>query len=156
MPGRELESASTRPPQRPRYLLLPSAVIIHAVLGSHGSGGVQGGRVEGHALHVGNVAGEIAQARAVRLVWVPPVLEELFEQRGLAALGQDRDLAGMEQEKVVAGLESPEGRGHLARVLQGASDTPSKQPSPPHRAHSHCPTQLPGSPGSAWGSPSWR
>ena len=76
-------------PAPPGYLLLPSAIIIHAVLGGHGSGGVQGGRVEGHALHVGNVAGEIAQARAICLVWVPPVLEELFEQRGLAALGKD-------------------------------------------------------------------
>ena len=76
-------------PAPPGYLLLPSAIIIHAVRGGHGSGGVQGGRVEGHALHVGNVAGEIAQARAICLVWVPPVLEELFEQRGLAALGKD-------------------------------------------------------------------
>lgn len=53
---------------------------------------MQSGSVEGHTLHVGDVAGEIAQARAVHLVWVPPVLEELFEQWGLAALGKDGDL----------------------------------------------------------------
>lgn len=123
--GGRRQSASTCPPQPPGYLLLPSAVVIHAVLGGHGGGGVQGGGIEGHALHVGNVAGEIAQARAVRLVWVPPVLEELFEQRGLAALGKDRDLAGTEEEKVVAGPGSPEHRGHPAGVLQGTSDAPS-------------------------------
>lgn len=130
-PGREKAGASTRPPQPPGYLLLPSAVVIHAVLGCHGGGGVQGGGIEGHALHVGNVAGEIAQARAVRLVWVPPVLEELFEQRGLAALGKDRDLAGTEEEKVVAGPGSPEHRGHPAGVLQGTSDAPSTPPTQP-------------------------
>lgn len=30
----------TRPPQPPRYLFLASAIVIHAVLGGHGNGGV--------------------------------------------------------------------------------------------------------------------
>lgn len=85
-PGRP----SPRP--APRHLFLAPAIVIHAVLGRHGSGSVQGGSIEGHALHVGNVAGEVGQAWAVRLVWVPPVLEELLEQRGLTTLGKDRDL----------------------------------------------------------------
>lgn len=59
------------------------------MLGGHGGGGVQCSSIERHALHVGNVAGEVAQARAVCLVWVPPVLEELLKERGLAALWED-------------------------------------------------------------------
>lgn len=72
-----------------RYLFLASAVIIHAVLGGHGRGGVQRSSIERHALHVGNVAGEVAQAGAVCLVLVPPVLEELLKERGLAAFWED-------------------------------------------------------------------
>lgn len=82
------------PTPTPRYLFLACAVVIHAMLGGHGSGGVQGGGIERHALHVGDVAGEIGQAQAFRLVRVPPVLEELPEQRGLTALGKDGDLGG--------------------------------------------------------------
>lgn len=59
------------------------------MLGGHGGGSVQRGSIERHALHVGNVAGEIGQAGAVCLVWVPPVLEELLKERGLAALWED-------------------------------------------------------------------
>lgn len=80
-------------PPRLRYLFLASTVVIHAVLGSHGGGRVQGGRVEGHPLHMGNVAGEVPQAGAICLVWVSPVLEELLEQWGLTTLRKDRDLA---------------------------------------------------------------
>lgn len=50
---------------------------------------MQRSSIERHALHVGNVAGEVGQARAVCLVWVPPVLEELFKERGLAALWEN-------------------------------------------------------------------
>lgn len=59
------------------------------MLGSHSGGGVQRSSIEGHTLHIGNVAGEVAQARAVCLVWVPPVLEELLKERGLATLWED-------------------------------------------------------------------
>lgn len=59
------------------------------MLSGHGGGGVQRSSIERHALHVGNVAGEVGQARAVCLVWVPPVLEELFKERGLAALWEN-------------------------------------------------------------------
>lgn len=71
------------------YLFLASAIIIHAMLGGHGGGSVQRSSIEGHAFHVGNVAGEVAQAGAVCLVWVPPVLEKLLKERGLAAFWED-------------------------------------------------------------------
>lgn len=85
-PRRQVAAQSCTPAAP--HLFLASAVVIHAVLRRHGRGRVQGGGVEGHALHVGDVAGQVAKARAVRLVGVPPVLEELLEQRGLAALGK--------------------------------------------------------------------
>lgn len=66
--GGSKEGAWTHPPQPPRYLFLACAIVIHAMLGGHCSGGVQGGGVEGHALYVGDVAGEIGQAQAIRLV----------------------------------------------------------------------------------------
>lgn len=72
-----------------QYLFLASAIIVHAMLGSHGGGAVQRSSIKRHALHVGNVAGEVAQAGAVRLIWVPPVLKELLEERGLATLWED-------------------------------------------------------------------
>jgi hypothetical protein len=50
---------------------------------------VQRSSIERYALHVGNVAGEVAQAGAVCLVWVPPVLEELLKERGLTALWEN-------------------------------------------------------------------
>lgn len=73
------------------------------MLGGHGSGSVQGGGVEGHSFHIGDVAGEIGQAQAICLVWVPPVLEELLEQWGLTALRKDSDLEGVREEQDVAG-----------------------------------------------------
>lgn len=110
-------------PQPRGYLFLACAVIIHAVLGGHDSGRVQGGGIEGHPLHIGNVAGEVGQAWAVGLVWVPPVLEELLEQRGLAALRKDRDLKEAGEEQNVAGLKPP-GQGPPAGV-PGEPQTPS-------------------------------
>lgn len=80
-----------------QYLFLASAVIVHAMLGGHGRGGVQCCSIERHPLHVGNVAGEVAQARAICLVWVPPVLKELLEQRGLATLWKDGNLGRGEE-----------------------------------------------------------
>ena len=59
------------------------------MLSGHGGGGVQRSSIERYALHVGNVAGEVAQAGAVCLVWVPPVLEELLKERGLTALWEN-------------------------------------------------------------------
>lgn len=56
---------------------------------------------------MGDVTGEVGQAWAIRLVWVPPVLEELLEQRGLAPLGKDRDLGGEREEQDVAEPRSP-------------------------------------------------
>jgi hypothetical protein len=94
------------PGHGPRYLFLACAIIVHAVLGSHGGGGMQGGSIKGHTLHVGDVAGEVAQARAICLVWVPPVLEELLEEWGLTTLRKDRNLGRKQEEQDVAGRPS--------------------------------------------------
>lgn len=77
---------------RASYLLFTAAVIDHAVLGGHGSRTVQGGGVEGHLLDLGDAIGAVGQAQALRLLSVPPVLEELFEERRLARLWQDLHL----------------------------------------------------------------
>lgn len=134
--------AWTRPPQPPRYLFLACAIIIHAVLGGHGSGGVQGGSVEGHPLHIGDVAGEVGQAQAVRLVWVPPALEELFEQRGLATLGKDGDLEEEGKSRMWLGSGPPGDRDRQAGVLRGASDSQptSRVGHPPHPSWNHSPS----------------
>lgn len=79
---------------RLHYLLLASAVVVHAMLRGHGGGGVQCCGIERHPLHVGNVAGEVGQAGAICLVWVPPVLKELLEERGLSTLWENRNLQG--------------------------------------------------------------
>lgn len=118
--GRSEGGAGTRPPQPRRYLFLACAIVIHAVLGGHGSGGVQGGSVEGHPLHIGDVAGEVGQAGAICLVWVPPALEELLEQWGLATLGKDGDLEEEGKSRVWLGSGPPQHRYRPAGVLRGA------------------------------------
>lgn len=90
---------------RLHYLLLASAVIVHAMLCGHGGGGVQCGSIERHPLHVSNVAGEVGQAGAVRLVGVPPVLKELLKQWGLSTLWENGNLKG-EKGKNMARLPS--------------------------------------------------
>lgn len=112
------------------------------MLGGHGSGSVQGGSVEGHPLHVGDVAGEIGQAQAIRLVWVPPVLEELLEQWGLTALRKDSDLEGVREEQDVAG--TPRTAGVLGAsgyqsTLRGDTH-PRPALSQPNWTHPHSPT----------------
>lgn len=107
MPRRERGRGLDTPTQPRSHLFLACAIVIHAVLGGHGSGSVQSGGVEGHPLHIGDVAGEIGQAWAIRLVWVPPVLEELLEQWGLTALRKDGDLEGAREEQDVAGMGLP-------------------------------------------------
>lgn len=87
------------------YLLLASAVIVHAMLCGHGGGGVQCCSIERHPLHVSNVAGEVGQAGAICLVWVPPVLKELLEQWGLSALWENGNLK-REKGKNMARLPS--------------------------------------------------
>lgn len=62
------------------------------MLGGHGRRGVQGSRVKGHLLDLGDAVGAVGRAQALRLVSVPPVLEELLEERRLAHLGQDLHL----------------------------------------------------------------
>lgn len=62
------------------------------MLGSHSLGGVQRSSIKRHLINVGNVAGDIGHPQPLRLVLVPPVLEELLEQRCFAFLGQDLDL----------------------------------------------------------------
>lgn len=76
---------------------------------------MQGGGIEGYPLHIGNMAGEIGQAQAISLVWVPPVLEELLEQWGLTTLRKDSDLEGVRKEQDVAGTPRTAG-------VPGASD----------------------------------
>lgn len=134
------------------------------MLGRHGSGRVQGGSIEGHALYIGDVAGEVGQAWAVCLVWVPPVLEELLEQRGLATLRKDGDLDRRGKSRMGLGSGPPEDRG-LPAEDWGDSDTQSTRsgdthpvPTPPHSnwTHPHRAAWLQDLPGSAWGSPSWR
>lgn len=123
-------------PQPRGYLFLACAIVIHAMLGGHDSGSVQGGGVEGHPLHIGNVAGEIGQAWAVCLVWVPPVLEELLEQWGLTTLRKDRDLKEARKGKNVTGLKPP-GQGPPSRGPWGASDSPghTEGAHSPHPSH---------------------
>lgn len=75
------------------YLFLSTAVIHHAVLGGHGGGLVQAGGVEGHLLDLGDAVGNVGHAQALGLVFVPPVLEELLEERRLAHLWQDLHLS---------------------------------------------------------------
>lgn len=131
MPGRGLDTRT----QPPRHLFLACAIVIHAVLGCHGCGCVQGGSIEGHALHIGDVAGEVGQAWAVCLVWVPPVLEELLEQWGLATLRKDRDLDKRGRSRMGLGSGPPEDRGLPAQVLRADSDTQStlsRGRHPPH------------------------
>lgn len=77
---------------RPSHLLFAAAVVHHAVLGRHGRGTVQGGGVEGHLLDLGDAVGAVGHAQALRLLSVPPVLEELLEERRLAHLWQDLHL----------------------------------------------------------------
>lgn len=76
-------------------LFLARAIILHAVLGSHGPGAVQGGRIKGNLLNLGNVARNVGLPQPICLVPVPPVLEELLEQRCLTTLREDLDLKGM-------------------------------------------------------------
>lgn len=76
-------------------LFLARAIVLHAVLGSHGLGAVQGGRVERDLLNLGNVARNVRLPQPFCLVLVPPVLEELLEQRCLTTLREDLDLKGM-------------------------------------------------------------
>lgn len=145
--------AWTHPPQPPRYLFLACAIIIHAVLGGHGSGGVQGGSIERHPLHIGDVAGEVGQAQAVCLVWVPPALEELFEQRGLATLGKDGDLEEEGKSRMWLGSSPPEDRDRQAEVLVHIE---GRSPTPPQLDPLSLSYLAPDSPESAWGSSSWR
>lgn len=77
---------------QPSHLLFAAAVVHHAVLGGHGLRSVQGGCVEGHLFDLGDAVGAVGHAQALCLVWVPPVLEELLEERRLAHLWQDLDL----------------------------------------------------------------
>lgn len=98
---------------------------------------MQCGSVEGHTLHIGNVAREIGQAGAVGLVWVTPVLEELLEQRGLAALGKHRNLGREGGEEGVAGGPA----GVLRCPVQTEGGTSPLSMSPPNWIHpSRCPT----------------
>lgn len=54
---------------------------------------MQGGGVERHLLDLGDAVGDVGHAQAHRLIFVPPVFEELFEERRLAHLRQDLDLS---------------------------------------------------------------
>lgn len=75
------------------HLLVPGAVVHHAVLGGHGGRVVEAGGVEGHLLDLGDAVGDVGHAQALGLVLVAPVLEELLEERRLAHLGQDLHLS---------------------------------------------------------------
>lgn len=75
------------------HLFLSAAVIHHAVLGGHGGGVVQAGGVEGHLLDLGDAVGDVGHAQALCLIFVPPVFEELLEERRLAHLWQDLHLS---------------------------------------------------------------
>lgn len=74
------------------HLFLSAAIIHHAVLGSHGGGVVQGGGIKGHLLNLGDAVSDVGHAQALCLIFVPPVLEELLEERRLSHLWQDLDL----------------------------------------------------------------
>lgn len=74
------------------HLLLAAAVVHHAVLGGHGRRAVEGGGVEGHLLDLGDAVGDVGHAQALGLIPVPPVLEELLEERRFAHLWQDLHL----------------------------------------------------------------
>lgn len=103
---------------------------------------MQGGGVEGHPLHIGDVAGEIGQAQAIRLVWVPPVLEELLEQWGLTALRKDSNLEGVREEQDVAGTPRTAGvlgASDYQSILRGDTHR-SSAISHPNWTHPHSPT----------------
>ena len=77
----------------PSHLFLSVTVVHHAVLGGHGGGVVQTGCVEVHLLDPGDAVGDVGDAQALGLVPVPPVLEELLEERRLTHLWQDLHLS---------------------------------------------------------------
>lgn len=76
------------------YLDLALAIIHHAVLGCHGLVGVQGGGIEGHLLHFGYATDGEGLTGARRLVFVPPVAEELLKQSRLSSRRKYLDLQG--------------------------------------------------------------
>lgn len=88
----EKKGGGLPPPQGSPHLLLAAAVVHHAVLGGHGRRAVEGGGVEGHLLDLGDAVGDVGHAQALGLIPVPPVLEELLEERRFAHLRQDLHL----------------------------------------------------------------
>lgn len=84
------------------------------MLRSHGGVGVQSGGVKWHLLHFGDATHDVGLWGAGRLIFVPPVNEELFEERRLRASRNDLDLCVTHQAQ--------DQQGFLQRLSVGGKD----------------------------------
>lgn len=104
------------------HLFPARAIILHAVLGSHGLGAVQGGGIKRHLLNLGNMTRNVSLAQSFCLVPVPPVLEELLKQRCLTTLRENLDLKQMSQLNRSSRIPIPRGSSSGCSLLQESPD----------------------------------